>query len=125
MAGLTTYKMLNKEKPAAFSELFQQNPNNLLPAAFHATDAQPVDLTQAAESSLHAVVHIRATQLSKTQTVQEQPDIFDFFFGDGRGRQRQIQTDVYKRQPSHPYRSPRATAVIFFYVTLPSRTAFC
>ena len=92
VAGLTTYKMLNKEKPAAFSELFQQNPNNLLPAAFHATDAQPVDLTQAAESSLHAVVHIRATQLSKTQTVQEQPDIFDFFFGDGRGRQRQIQT---------------------------------
>ena len=72
--------------------MFQQNPNNLLPAAFHATDAQPVDLTQAAESSLHAVVHIRATQLSKTQTVQEQPDIFDFFFGDGRGRQRQIQT---------------------------------
>jgi len=43
VAGLTTYKMLNKEKPAAFSELFQQNPNNLLPAAFHATDAQPVD----------------------------------------------------------------------------------
>ena len=32
VAGLTTYKMLNKEKPAAFSELFQQNPNNLLPA---------------------------------------------------------------------------------------------
>ena len=91
VAGLTTYKMLNKEK-LAFSELFQQNPNNLLPAAFHATDAQPVDLTQAAESSLHAVVHIRATQLSKTQTVQEQPDIFDSFFGDGRGRQRQIQT---------------------------------
>ena len=29
VAGLTTYKMLNKEKPAAFSELFQQNPNNL------------------------------------------------------------------------------------------------
>ena len=26
VAGLTTYKMLNKEKPAAFSELFQQNP---------------------------------------------------------------------------------------------------
>ena len=62
VAGLTTYKMLNKEKPAAFSELFQQNPNNLLPAAFHATDAQPVDLTQAAESSLHAVVHIRILQ---------------------------------------------------------------
>ena len=48
----------DREKPAAFSELFQQNPNNLLPAAFHALDAQPVDLTQAAESSLHAVVHL-------------------------------------------------------------------
>lgn len=67
VAGVTTYRMLNKEKPATFSELFQQNPNNLQLAAFHATDAQPVDLTQAAESSLHAVVHIRATQLSKTQ----------------------------------------------------------
>ena len=92
VAGLTTYKMLNKEKPAAFSELFQQNPNNLRLAAYNATDAQPVDLTQAAENSVHAVVHIRAKQLSKTQTVQGMPDIFDFFFGDGRGQQRQIQT---------------------------------
>lgn len=91
VAGLTTYKMLNKEKPAAFSELFEQNTNNLQLAAFHATDAQPVDLTQAAENSVHAVVHIRAKQLGKTQTVQEMPnDIFEFFFG-GRG-QRQIQT---------------------------------
>ena len=30
--------------------------------------------------------------MSKTQTVQSMPDIFDFFFGDGRGQQRQIQT---------------------------------
>ena len=29
VAGVTTYKMLNKEKPATFSELFEQNPNNL------------------------------------------------------------------------------------------------
>ena len=92
VAGVTTYKMLNKEKPATFGELFQQNPNNLRLAAYNATDAQPVDLTQAAENSVHAVVHIRAKQLSKTQTVQGMPDIFDFFFGDGRGQQRQIQT---------------------------------
>ena len=92
VAGVTTYKMLNKEKPATFSELFEQNPNNLQLAAYNATDAQPVDLTQAAENSVHAVVHIRAKQLSKTQTVQGMPDIFDFFFGDGRGQQRQIQT---------------------------------
>ena len=92
VAGVTTYKMQNKEKSATFSELFQQNPNNLRLAAYNATDAQPVDLTQAAESSVHAVVHIRAKQLSKTQTVQSMPDIFDFFFGDGRGRQQQVQT---------------------------------
>ena len=92
VAGVTTYKMLNKEKPATFGELFQQNPNNLRLAAYNATDAQPVDLTQAAENSVHAVVHIRAKQLSKTQTVQGMPEIFDFFFGDGRGQQRQIQT---------------------------------
>ena len=47
VAGVTTYKMQNKEKSATFSELFQQNPNNLWLAAYNATDAQPVDLTQA------------------------------------------------------------------------------
>ncbi|MEG2573354.1 MAG: Do family serine endopeptidase, partial [Bacteroides sp.] len=55
--------------------------------------AQPVDLTQAAANSLHAVVHIKSTVLSKTQTVQQAPDIFDFFFGPGNGGgQRQMQT---------------------------------
>ncbi len=49
-------------------------------------------MTQAAESSLHAVVHIKSTQNGKVQTVQAPTDIFDFFFGDGRGQRRQIQT---------------------------------
>ena len=44
MAGVTTYKMQNKEKSATFSELFQQNPNNLRLAAYNATDA-PVSYT--------------------------------------------------------------------------------
>lgn len=96
VAGLTTYKMLNKEKPAVFSELFEQNPNNLKLAAFNATNAQPVDLTQAAENSVHAVVHIRAKQLAKAQTMPQggggmPDDIFEFFFG-GRGQQRQMQS---------------------------------
>lgn len=94
VAGVTTYKLLNREKPSAFSELFQSNTDNLHLADFHATAAQPVDLTQAAENSVHAVVHIRATQLGKTQAMQQMPtDIFDFFFGD-RGQQRQME-----RQP--------------------------
>ena len=72
VAGITTYKMMqgqDTDKQMAFNEVFQQNPNVKL-AAFDAIDAQPVDLTQAAENSLHAVVHIKSTQTSKTQTVQ-------------------------------------------------------
>ena len=68
VAGVTTYKMLQKESPAAFSEMFEQNPSVRL-ASYSASDAQPVDLTQAAENSVHAVVHIRSTQPSKVQEV--------------------------------------------------------
>ena len=94
VAGLTTYKLLQSNdaaKETSFNEMFKQNPNVKL-AAFDAVNAQPVDLTQAAENSLHAVVHIRSTQEAKTRTVQQAPDIFDFFFGDGRGQQRQVQS---------------------------------
>lgn len=94
IGGFTAYKLMARQQMenAAFSELFQQNPNNIRLAGLGAANAQPVDLTKAAESSVHAVVHIRATELSKTRTIQTQPDIFDWFFGDGRGQQRQIQT---------------------------------
>ena len=94
VAGLTTYKLLQSNEAAketSFNEMFKQNPNVKL-AAFDAVNAQPVDLTQAAENSLHAVVHIKSTQEAKTRTVQQAPDIFDFFFGDGRGQQRQVQS---------------------------------
>ena len=33
-----------------------------------------------------------AVQRSKTKVIQTQPDIFDFFFGDGRGRQQEVRT---------------------------------
>ena len=94
IGGFTAYKLMARQQMenAAFSELFQQNPNNIRLAGLGAANAQPVDLTKAAESSVHAVVHIRATELSKTRTIQTQPDFFDWFFGDGRGQQRQIQT---------------------------------
>ena len=95
VGGYTAYQLLSKEKGAsiaAFNELFPQNTDNLRLAGFNMTDAQPVDLTQAAEASVHAVVHIRSTQLGRTETVRTMPDIFEFFFGDGRGRERQVQT---------------------------------
>jgi len=99
VAGLTTYKMLQKNAPtntvSAFNDMFQQNPNVRL-ASYNAVDAQPVDLTQAAENSVHAVVHIRSTQASKVQEVEVR-DPFSDFFGDffgGRGgtQRRQVQT---------------------------------
>jgi Do/DeqQ family serine protease len=56
---------------------------------------QPVDLTQAAESSVHAVVHIKSTQESKTQTVTVRDPFYEFFgdmFGNRGSQQRQVQT---------------------------------
>lgn len=93
VAGVTAYAVMqnNQKDNASFYEAFNTAPLTRT-AAFDATAMQPVDLTQAAESSLNSVVHIMAVQRSKTQVIQGQPDIFDFFFGDGRGRQRQIET---------------------------------
>lgn len=93
VAGITSYAVLQSKDTtnASFYETFQ----TAAPARYAALDAskaQPVDLTQAAESSLNSVVHIMAVQRSKTKVIQTQPDIFDFFFGDGRGRQQQVQT---------------------------------
>ena len=70
VGGFTAYKLLSnqQEASATFSELFQQNPDNMRLAALTATNAQPVDLTQAAETSVHAVVHIRSTQISSLVT---------------------------------------------------------
>ncbi|ADV43906.1 trypsin-like peptidase domain-containing protein [Bacteroides helcogenes] len=95
VAGFTTYKVLRAERPAAFSELFEQNSNARL-ASYSGVDAQPVDLTQAAENSVHAVVHIRSTQASKVQEVEVRDPFSDFFgdfFGQRGGTQkRQVQT---------------------------------
>lgn len=98
VAGFTTYAMLQKSTPAgvrAFNEMFEQNPNVRL-ASYNAINAQPVDLTQAAENSIHAVVHIRSTQSSKVKDVEVRDPFSEFFgefFGNRGGTQRrQVQT---------------------------------
>ena len=96
VAGFTAYSMMPEEqnKTLAFDEVFQQNPNTRL-AALDAVDMQPVDLTKAAENSVHAVVHIKSTQESKTQTVTVRDPFYEFFgdmFGNRGGQQRQVQT---------------------------------
>ena len=93
VAGITTYKLMEKNAVTETIVAVQQDSGFAMPTAlFDSKPAQPVDLTDAADRSIHAVVHIKSTQLSKTQTVQQMPDLFDFFFGDGMGRQQQIRT---------------------------------
>ena len=93
VAGLTTYTLMQKNGAKETIVTVQQEGGYAMPTAlFDNKPAQPIDLTDAAESSLHAVVHIKSTQLGKTQTVTQMPDIFDFFFGDGMGRQQQIKS---------------------------------
>ena len=53
---------------------------------------QPVDLTEAAEKTVHGVVHIKSTVKSRTQTYQEIPDLIEQFMFGARPRQRQYQT---------------------------------
>ena len=96
VSGLTAYALMPEEqnKTLAFDEVFQPNPNTRL-AALDAAQMQPVDLTGAAESSVHAVVHIKSTQESKTQTVRVRDPFYEFFgdmFDNRNGQQRQVQT---------------------------------
>ena len=93
VAGVTTYTLMQskQDKNTSFYDEFQTATNTRY-AALDAANMQPVDLTKAAESSLNSVVHIMSVQRSKVKTIQGQPDIFDFFFGDGRGREQQVQT---------------------------------
>ena len=94
VAGVTAYTVLQSKDnkgELSFNDAFQTN-LNARTAALSPANMQPVDLTKAAESSLNSVVHIMAVQRSKVQTIQTQPDFFDFFFGDGQGRRQQVQT---------------------------------
>ena len=93
VAGVTTFKLMEKHAMQEGVVTVQQEERWTMPTAlFDSKPSQPVDLTDAAEKSIHAVVHIKSTQLGKTQTIQQMPDIFDFFFGDGMGRQQQVRT---------------------------------
>jgi Do/DeqQ family serine protease len=97
VAGVTSYAFMQQPEQnnvQEFDEIFQVNPNTRL-AALNAVNAQPVDLTMAAENSVNAVVHIKSTQESKKQTVTVRDPFYEFFgdmFGNRGGQQRQIQT---------------------------------
>ena len=97
IGGITASAFMNKSNKAnvEFSDAFQQNNVKL---ASYGTNVQPVDLTEAAEIAVNAVVHIKSTQESRTVRAQAGPsfeDIFGDIFGFGRNggsREREYQT---------------------------------
>ncbi|MGN0056889.1 MAG: trypsin-like peptidase domain-containing protein [Phocaeicola plebeius] len=98
VGGGTAYTLLKERAPHAavsFDDSFD-TVRGTRRVGLDAASLQPVDLTVAAEITLNSVVHITSIQRSKTTTVQAPADIFDFFFGDGRGRQQQVQTPEQK-----------------------------
>ena len=93
-AGVTTYVVNKKTAKQNTTVVVEKDVNNqyAMTTARSAFSGQPVDLTDAAEKTVHAVVHIKSTVKSRTQVVQEMPDIFEYFFGNGMPRQREIQS---------------------------------
>jgi len=96
VAGITTKRYLSRADNAPVVVAGNSLPYSLpMGTAMAGTSrTQPVDLTDAAESTVHGVVHIKSTVNSRTQVVQEAPDLFEYFFGYGNGqpRERRIQS---------------------------------
>ncbi len=91
VATITTSKIVNDANLAS-ADTSAQKTSFLTQTVSYDGGLQRVDLTDAADKSVHAVVHIKSTQNSKTKTVRRMPDIYDFFFGDGIGREQTIRT---------------------------------
>ncbi|HZK04090.1 MAG TPA: Do family serine endopeptidase [Bacteroidaceae bacterium] len=94
-AGVTTYLVNSVNKSEHKVNVVEQGtPYFTHTAALGSVAGQPIDLTEAAEKTVHGVVHIKSTINSRTQTIQQMPDIFEYFFGQSQQpRQRQIQTE--------------------------------
>lgn len=90
-AGYTAYNVASRsivpQQEQSFKETFVTKA--AMPVA---PIGQNIDLTEAAEKSVHAVVHIKSTAKGKTAVIRRAPDIYDFFFGDGMGREQRVQT---------------------------------
>ena len=101
LASVVTVNMVNKKNNNIVYIPANNAPyTTLSQASMPATGKmQPVDLTEAAEKTVHGVVHIKSTVNGRTQTYQEIPDIFEYMFG-ARPRTRQ-----YQSQPQVGYGS--------------------
>lgn len=92
-AGVTTHLVNSaNNREQVVTVVGSEKPNFSYTAALVA--GQPVNLTEAAAKTIHGVVHIKSTVNSRTRTVQQMPDVFEYFFGQSQQpRQRQIQTE--------------------------------
>lgn len=91
VAGVTAYRIM--EKNSTVVDVDNSDCGIITrTVAYDGGALSRVDLTDAAEKSVHAVVHIKSTQNGRTRTVRRAPDIYDFFFGDGTGREQTIRT---------------------------------
>lgn len=90
-AAITSSKIIDGVKLSE-ADTQAEKPTFLTRTVSYDGGLQRIDLTDAADKSVHAVVHIKSTQNSKTKTVRRMPDIYDFFFGDGMGREQTIRT---------------------------------
>lgn len=100
VAGVTAYAVTVNNRGKEIVAVPSANSAYPVSAARMSAAAQPVDLTEAAERTVHAVVHIKSTVKGRTQVVQEMPDIFDYIFGNPQPRQRR-----YESQPQVGYGS--------------------
>ena len=95
LASVITTNVLNKRNSNIVYVSADGNApyTTLSPAALSSSRMQPIDLTEAAEKTVHGVVHIKSTVKSRTQTYQEIPDLIDQFMFGARPRQRQYRTE--------------------------------
>ena len=98
-ATIITSNILNRNGQDSPQRDYGSAYTTLAPSAAASAKSQPIDLTEAAEKTVHGVVHIKSTVKSRTQTYQEPQDIFDYMFG-ARPRQRQ-----YRSEPQVGYGS--------------------
>ncbi|MCK9342683.1 MAG: Do family serine endopeptidase [Massilibacteroides sp.] len=78
----TTKYLMSKKQPVVVSEQGFNKPLHY--ASINSVAAENTDFTEAAASSVHAVVHITSTKNADTQSQRSQAmDPFDFFFGNG------------------------------------------
>ena len=79
-ASVLTTNLVNKKNNRIVYVSEQGSPYTTLSQANmpSAGKMQPVDLTEAAEKTVHGVVHIKSTVNSRTQTYQVSPDMSEY-----------------------------------------------